>query len=1142
MVKQLYWSLNWFWNEIWTNIDQIIEAKWIVDKLWISSSVFEKYWLMGSINHIVDGWNLWEGLASVWKGLWWLWVVGVLIFWMFKLWKKWWWIGLLWLIWGEIGLRYATWKWFTNMLWGLLFWWFSKETSDIMKWLGMETKDSMKNDLKWWSSDEYKEKIWSPLFLSLIFGDNKLWDMKKYVIKEWWKLSFDYDEYKKSISKDDWRYEIINSFWKNKFIEFISKWFEAMGINVGNFDKVFEDNKNEKLSIYYTNYKIQQEQKSKEASMNSGIVLWWTWKQDKKTWTTSSWWQSNTQWEQKNNLQISKAKIKTIWYTTDWKIFLLWKDWTPRQFDFNMLSSDVKKDLEKYSKLESDLKDKIDMIDDIWLIISSYIKHNPDKKWLEDEYKKICEEFIGWFYNWGDLNVLKNNFIKNIWNVLNKIKHKKSSDITGYLRMSWEQRKLWIYNILRKNWDYDLVATSILENKFEKTWLSNGLIEEFTDIILKNGLSNAKEKLKSEKFNVIMWWFKSENEINKFLEKIYIQKSKYDDYMKKNINKISTDIKSKFPWDSNRQNQEIEKAKKYIEYGFMSIMIKKEFFNKYIESNDNTRRADKFVDMFADIQWLWYFDLADSTKDFSNVILETLLIEAIALWVWAVTAGVWMVGVNALAYWTRWVRWLNRMYRTQESVNMWVKATRWIWSTSLEWFMFYEWANIVHNIFEKNAMFKWALDGKEIWKSILFIWAMKWFSQLFSKVPWLKSTYETEWNWIINKTFKLWWQVSLEWLAIWWIAWSLDIVFEQWEYKIEHFLEWIMLAILFKLMRWWIEAGKNFIVNRKNWKTEITEETAESETVVEPKPEISIIDKLFREVVSKKDYEFNGGNGNFKISNNWKDITITEWWKEYQYDIKKDRKKVMSFLNKMSESDINMLRQELYLWKIKEKYPINKNHEIEIDGIKYKIFTDSQWSKIINKESWEIITKWEEWITKFIEEHFDYFFNKHFKWLAWLINKAWESIKNKNTWESADKFGIEIPEWLRKATYGDMFSQLKILWKDIKDAPWFSKIKTLFIESLSFTISGKAHFSEASKWSKWWILWRGTLVGTPVILSSPIFWLENIDPGSLNEAWIEYLLLTHLWWLAWAWIIAFEWKEIIRWKDDKPWLEISWKK
>jgi hypothetical protein len=46
-----------------------------------------------------------------------------------------------------------------------------------------------------------------------------------------------------------------------------------MGINVGNFDKVFEDNKNEKLSIYYTNYKIQQEQKSKEASMNSGIVL-----------------------------------------------------------------------------------------------------------------------------------------------------------------------------------------------------------------------------------------------------------------------------------------------------------------------------------------------------------------------------------------------------------------------------------------------------------------------------------------------------------------------------------------------------------------------------------------------------------------------------------------------------------------------------------------------------------------------------------------------------------------------------------------------------------------------------------------------------------------------------------------------------
>jgi hypothetical protein len=30
--------------------------------------------------------------------------------------------------------------------------------------------------------------------------------------------------------------------------------------------------------------------------------------------------------------------------------------------------------------------------------------------------------------------------------------------------------------------------------------------------------------------------------------------------------------------------------------------------------------------------------------------------------------------------------------------------------------------------------------------------------------------------------------------------------------------------------------------------------------------------------------------------------------------------------------------------------------------------------------------------------------------------------------------------------------------------------------------------------------------------------------------------------LAWAWIIAFEWKEIIRWKDDKPWLEISWKK
>lgn len=224
---------------------------------------------------------------------------------------------------------------------------------------------------------------------------------------------------------------------------------------------------------------------------------------------------------------------------------------------------------------------------------------------------------------------------------------------------------------------------------------------------------------------------------------------------------------------------------------------------KYIiENTPNIRNKDKFIDLYGDIQWVWFWDMSDQDKkDYSEAITWWLLWTALTLPLWWVGAFIW---------WSAWrFGWalltMGRLWLTSNIVR---------WSTQMigAWIGFYEWSQITSNILQWNEWSYWLGDTEWMTKSVL----------LFT-ILWVGSKY---WEWFLKKVFaKTEMSQFMRWasqkLMEWWILWAGSNIIEETIFDNEVEWKWsdLLQAVLLTMILWpTLQKSQKFIATKIEWK------------------------------------------------------------------------------------------------------------------------------------------------------------------------------------------------------------------------------------------------------------------------------------------------------------------------------------
>lgn len=902
----------------------------------------------------------------------------------------------------------------------------------------------------------------------------------------------------------------------------------------------------------------EQSNSTEQSNATDVVAPQWELKKD--------WWEQNNLTEQSNSTESwadnksnkleTKEIFKESWYSINGNYYLVSKDWTPRKFEVSMLSPEVKTKFEKYQNFS-------DKAEDYLFLLEAYSKKFPNKSNLLTEFKSsISSLYENLSDEWvNNLNVKMASVIADIDSMddnsyqdeMNPWISKNDFSLKEIFKINdRDARKLSLYKFVRENFDYNMVVYDLVESKF---WdyvkeISDSDIDSFSTLFETQSIDTIyASAYKSEpwifaKINSAFKW--NNKSIKKFISNLYDRYTESKEYITKNNSEISKMIetetnKLKAQWVTNIDAWSIRtQAEKRIKYQFVWFNLKKWLMSELVRSDSNMfgyKWKDPYLKLLWWIEWIWTFDMSDRAKDLSKDILWMIAIEAVAFAVWAVTLGVWEVAIHAALA----ARRANRAREIYSSsrVFRWVSF---VWDTLAQWFLFNFWTSMVHNIVEKNNLFKWVGDVSQILETSLFFWAMKAMNSLYSKVPvlrwlmnnWTESSYK--------KVFKLWGQVLLEWITIWWIANSFDIMFRDWEWTVSKMLEWIIMAMILKSTSW--ITGK--LVARVNgWKVEVWEVKAEekktswrseSEVIKEPELEKEVSAKESPNSIKNLDLFTNSFYKNHikKLSEwqsvkLWQDITITNKWKAW-YEIQTPTERVTI----KWKSGFKKFIQDYYKWEAKElelkdlikkeglkKFDakLEKPFELEIWWKRYEFRKNADWTNEVWEISWKKSTKVED-ANKFLKDNSEELTKKMLDNSMNMADKVWilttkiwnlipENMKAKLEWSKLKL----LYEW----TVKDFLLWLKTAGLNFKDA----KIKDWFT-SLTKTLI----FWNANPKFEWW----GKL---NYVLPLLVAWYQiNESSSSVDDDWLlswytDYAAIMYPKALLWLMIAVWDQFDII---------------
>lgn len=293
-----------------------------------------------------------------------------------------------------------------------------------------------------------------------------------------------------------------------------------------------------------------------------------------------------------------------------------------------------------------------------------YSQLSPEVSELLFDYEKTQTKannllFILWIVDIKDKDILIEKLYKSInslnpLDIENGIKELKVSinDILDELPATigniWNRQD--VLNYLVDEGYYDAASREIVNHNFEKImWeISQEDIENFYNYYTLT--PQIEQALKS---------------IPDFEEKIRNKKDDLEWY----ISKFKTTILSQpeFAWMS--ESEIIDQTRKSFLEGYSKSLLFEWAVNNQRKYGWELTQNNE-TDLFAEIEWIWWFDISEKNADFwweEALIFIGTQIAATAAWL--VTVWAWAVAVNALVYWTRWARVANYVAKSGRIVN-----------------------------------------------------------------------------------------------------------------------------------------------------------------------------------------------------------------------------------------------------------------------------------------------------------------------------------------------------------------------------------------------------------------------------------------------------------------------------------------
>ena len=501
------------------------------------------------------------------------------------------------------------------------------------------------------------------------------------------------------------------------------------------------------------------------------------------------------------SIETNNGKWQSVGYSVDGANYIIWPDGEPKLITYNELTPKMKESLKQYEWL-------LRKVENLNLLLPAL--DQEDKNVITS--KKLLNEKIN---NFNPLDLEKsttglNDLINNIFNNILKLE-KEDVDLTDRISvLKYITDELGNYQLVRKN---------IAERNFNN--LTKIPEEEFENFI--DDPSNNNENIKK----ILGKDFKD------FQTDINNKKAEALNY----YIEYQENFKKQFP------NLDQDGIKDLIVWSFVSSYAKIQLCETFIDKNqatywDGYNGSNPEIELFSDIQWIWALDLSEKSLDWWAEAFKLVATEVAAIIAWAFTMWVWAYIINAAVYGTRFVKWINYLYKTSRVADLgfkWVKgvkntsklfsakAQRFAAMSVLEWWAFYGWYWAMQSWIEGKNMY----SMNDFYHSVAFIWAFKALNGAY-KLAWLKFDPTKP---LSQQKLVIWTQVSWDTLAFsaMWL-WFEGILFEPGEWSAETLIQAFMMATAF---RWvWMKIEQVRFRQRNN-RVEVERFTESSEVVVQ---------------------------------------------------------------------------------------------------------------------------------------------------------------------------------------------------------------------------------------------------------------------------------------------------------------------
>ncbi len=749
----------------------------------------------------------------------------------------------------------------------------------------------------------------------------------------------------------------------------------------------------------------------------------WTWNQKETTIESDTKNENSNVFDKKSNnistIEHLATKSNTIWYIENGKKYIIWENWEAKLVTIDDYTPEFREALKKYPET-------LKKVENLNLILTALTK-----KWKDKSFKEWLDKLV------NDFNYL--NLIESVNKIEKYIKEQ-------YIFINWWDlkeknidlsNKLQVLNYIRDELDdYTLINNEIINQEFFNL-IKNLSPKEFSKYI------NEPDSSIIEK---IVWKEKAIEITNKVIKK----QAEFQKYWNESQDEI---IEKNVPWFENlsieKQKHIKNRLKNTVKNIFMSSYTKSLIMNEYIEksmTNEiwyiikgkeyNKDKWNDFIDLYADINWIWAYDFSDKTLDWWKEAMILIATEAAALIAWTLTMWAGAAWVNALVYWIRWYKWIKWMQRSAELANTTLKwasylkkwailstrAARFASMTAIEGSAFYGWYGLTQSVIEGKYMYSW--EG--LWESLAYIWAFKMLGGLYKSL-WMELKADIP---LSKQKLKLTSQLTAETATFSALGFYHEwVLFKPGEWSAETIMQAFIMASLFK----WMWRKLENLRFKKSWDKVIVEKinTKNWKNLEKTKWISSTPIEFYKH---KKTWKIYTKTPNWRLINeNWRIVKVKPENLEKierNESIPKIQKKIDWNFNKAIGTELNKLKTNEIInlaWnkitKIEDSF-IKKRFKVEYNWKKYEFWSLKEAKDFINSNIKDNVTKLEIISKTEYKQHnkrLEKLYKKETEIINWykftkewnIKNSKWEIIDFKELPENVKLKAVELTTWIK---------------------------------------------------------------------------------------------------------------------------------